>query len=159
MMTSTSCFPTKRRLKHTSRSNWLCETLTQTYINKGCTFSWMCSLFLFLLLSLFRFRLWQLLTSGFDKFRQIRMVVYVVDEEIIFCPIVWRTKCDLLEQLQPRLCRLQIKLIIANQSENLSVAIDAILPEHFFRYDFASISALVCDVSYKVCVACHRVCK
>ena len=61
---------------------------------------------------------------------------------------------------QPEQCpcgfrRLQIKTVVADESEDLAVAIDTVVTKHLLGDYFARTTTLVSDKLYEVCITCH----
>ena len=87
--------------------------------------------------------------------RDIVSVIYVGDVEIVLRTLVGWTEFFFPKQGASRLGGLHVEAVVTNKSEYFSVAVDAIVAEHLPGHDIAGSAALVGDVLYKVCVACH----
>ena len=95
-------------------------------------------------------RLWQHLAGLADEHGEVVTVIDVGDKEVILSPFVRRTHVDGAQQRTNHICWLQIETIVADKSEDLSVAIDAVVAKHLLGDDLASPSTLVSDLLYKV---------
>ena len=100
-------------------------------------------------------RLWQHLAGLADEQGEVVTVIDVGDVEMILGPFVRRLHVDGTQQRTDGLCGFQIEAIVADESENLSVAINAIVAKHLLGDDLASPSALVSDILNKVYITCH----
>ena len=109
--------------------------------------------------SVFAFAFWfgQCLAGGTNKFGKVMAVVNVCDVEIVLGAIVGWTKVDGAKQSTTCFGGFHEEVVVANQPENHSIAIDAIIPKHFLGYDFACTTTLVGYILYKVCVASHTI--
>ena len=94
--------------------------------------------------------LWQHLASLTDEHGEVVAIVNVSDVEMILGAFVRRPHVDGAQQRTDGLRGFQIETIVADESENLSVAIDAIVAKHLLGDDLACPSALVGDILYKV---------
>ena len=74
------------------------------------------------------------------------MVIHIGNVEIILGPDVWRTEFDRLQHGASRIGRLDKEVVIADQTENLAVAIDAIFAEHLLDGYLTCAAALVGDI-------------
>ena len=83
-------------------------------------------------------------------------VVHVCYVEVVFCSLIRRPEFHGLEQCSSCLSRFYVETVVTNESENFPVAIYAVVPEHLSGGDDTRSTALVGDVLYKVCVACHN---
>ena len=90
-----------------------------------------------------------------DEFREIVVVIYFGDIEVVLRAVVRRTHVNGAQQSPPCFCWLQIKAVITYQPENLSVTIDAIVAKHLLGDYLARPTALVGDVLHKITTACH----
>ena len=79
----------------------------------------------------------------------------IFNEEIVFCSVVGWAHIDIAKFGSASFCRFQIETIVANETEDDAVAIDAVIAKHLFDHDFASPFALVGDILYKIRIACH----
>jgi hypothetical protein len=46
-------------------------------------------------------------------------------------------------------------VVVANQTEYLAIAIDAVVAKHLLGYNLARTATLVGDILYKICITCH----
>jgi hypothetical protein len=73
-----------------------------------------------------------------------------------FCSRIRRAQDFGTEERVARLGRFQVESIVADEAENLAVAIDTIVSKHLAGRDIASATALVNDKLYEVGITCHR---
>ena len=106
-----------------------------------------------ILLSL-RFR--QCRNRDIDQSDQVIPVIHIADVEIVFGAVIRRAKDDFFQQSLPGFRYLEIEVIVADQAEQDTIAIDALVSHHLLDSDFSSTSALVLDVLYKVRIASHK---
>ena len=90
-----------------------------------------------------------------NQHRQIFTVVDVLYEKIVFCSLVRRTLDNMSQRCFTTFCGFNIQTVVADETEYLTVAIDAIVSEHLFDSDFAGIRTLINDILNKVFIACH----
>ena len=84
-------------------------------------------------------------TSPHQRGEQL-VVIHIGDVEIILCSIVWWTEFDRLQQGTAGIGRLDEEMVIANQTENLAVAIDAVVAEHLLDRYLTRAAALVGNI-------------
>ena len=90
-----------------------------------------------------------------NQHRQIFTVVDILYEKIVFCSLVRRTLDNMSQRCFTTFCGFYIQTVVADETEYLTVAIDAIVSEHLFDSDFAGIRTLVNDILNKVFIACQ----
>jgi len=78
------------------------------------------------------------------------MVVDILDVEVGLRTVVGRTHIFVAEQLATRLCGLQVESVVADEAENLVVAVDAEVAKHLLCFDISRTTALVNDILYKI---------
>ena len=87
---------------------------------------------------------------GLDQCGKGVTVVYIGDVEIVFGSVVWRPKDDFLQKGPAGLRYLDIQVIVADQAEQDTIAVNALVSHHLFRGNISGAGALVYDVLNEV---------
>ena len=91
----------------------------------------------------------QLPARGLGKLRQPFAVLQILQQKVIFRPVVWLSLRQIRGQLQPGLCHLNKQLIVTNHCKKQTVAIKAIFAKHSLPGDFPRPSQLPSGIFYK----------
>ena len=83
------------------------------------------------------------------------MIVNIGDVEVGLGTGIGWAHIDGAQHLTYGIGGLEIKVVVANQTEYLAIALDAVVDKHLLGYNLARTATLVGDVLYKVCVTCH----
>ena len=86
---------------------------------------------------------------------QIIPVVHIADVEVVLGTIIWWPQDDFLQDVPSRLRHLHVEVVVADQAEEDTVAIGAVISHHLFYGNLTGARALVYDVLYKVWIASH----
>ena len=84
------------------------------------------------------------------------MVVDINDVEVRFCAVVGRSHILATKQFTPCFGGLQVEAVIADETENLAIAVNAIVTEHLLRLNISCTAALVGNILYKIGITCHN---
>ena len=92
--------------------------------------------------------------AGFaDEHGKVVVVIYIIDVEIGFGTFVGRPEVEGAQERTDSFCGFQVETVVADETEDFSLAVDAVVAKHLLDGDFACTGTLVGDVLYKVCVA------
>ena len=92
-----------------------------------------------------------------DDVLQVIPVIDIADIEIVFGAFIGLPELDFFEDGFAGFRHLDIEIIVADETEQDSVAVDAIVPHHLSDRDVTGARALVDNELYKICVASHTV--
>ena len=95
---------------------------------------------------LLRLGFWQHLTGLADEHGEVIAVIDISNIEVILCSFVGRTQIFNAQQRTNGICELQVKVVVADEPEDLPVAVDAVITEHLLRSNLACASTLVDNV-------------
>jgi hypothetical protein len=90
-----------------------------------------------------------------DDVLQVIPVIDIADIEIVFGAFIGLPELDFLEDGFAGFGHLDIEIIVADEPEQDSVAVDAIVPHHLSDRDVTGARALVDNELYKIRVASH----
>ena len=99
----------------------------------------------------------ELRQGGLDNVLQVIPVIDIADIKIVLGALIRLPELDFFEDGFPGLCHLDIEIIVADETEQDSVAVDALVPHHLSDRDVTGARALVDNELYKICVASHTV--
>ena len=88
--------------------------------------------------------------------RDVVAVVDVGNVKVVLSAVVGRTHIDDAQQGTDGIRGFQIETVVADESEDFPVAVDAVVAEHLLCHNLSRTATLVGDVLYKIGIACHN---
>lgn len=107
----------------------------------------------------FPFLLWlrfgQLFAGLADQMGEELVVVDVGNVKVVFRSLVGWAEVDGGKEAATNLGGFDVEMVVADETENLSTAVDGVVSKHLSGSDFTCATALVGDVLDEVGIACH----
>ena len=98
----------------------------------------------------------QMLAGHANEFRDIVAVVDIGNVEIVLRAFVGRLQFHIPKHCPPGIGGLQVEAVVADESEDDTIAIDAIVAKHLLHGNLTGTTTLVGDIFYEVRMTRHE---